>query len=185
MKQRVFFLSALVLFLLSKIEVIGQTDSHTIGITIPAVTMLRIAPTASKNITMNFTAPSTAGDPIVAPSNNTSLYLQYSSIMTAPVTSRKISVQASATVAGLTIAVTAANPNATNLQGAGGAGSTISSLSTTAADIITGITSCATGTAATDGSNLTYSIATTSASAYQNLLSGTSSITITYTLADN
>jgi hypothetical protein len=56
MKQRVFFLSALVLFLLSKIEVVGQTDSHTIGITIPAVTMLRIAPTASKNITMDFTA---------------------------------------------------------------------------------------------------------------------------------
>ena len=69
MKQRVFFLSALVLFLLSKIEVVGQTDSHTIGITIPAVTMLRIAPTASKNITMDFTAPSTAGDPIVAPTN--------------------------------------------------------------------------------------------------------------------
>ncbi|NBA77565.1 hypothetical protein GOQ04_18560 [Emticicia sp. ODNR4P] len=182
MKQRVFFLSALVLFLLSKIEVVGQTDSHTIGITIPAVTMLRIAPTASKNITMDFTAPSTAGDPIVAPTNNTSLYLQYSSIMTAPATGRKISVQASATVAGLTIAVTAANPGATNLQGAGG---TISSLGTTATDIITGITSCATGTGSTDGSNLTYSIATTSASAYQNIRSGTSSITVTYTLADN
>ena len=182
MKQRVFFLSALVLFLLSKIEVVGQTDSHTIGITIPAVTMLRIAPTASKNITMDFTAPSTAGDPIVAPTNNTSLYLQYSSIMTASATGRKISVQASATVAGLTIAVTAANPGATNLQGAGG---TISSLGTTATDIITGITSCATGTGSTDGSNLTYSIATTSASAYQNIRSGTSSITVTYTLADN
>jgi hypothetical protein len=146
--------------------------------------MLRIAPTASKNITMNFTSPSTAGDPIVAPTNNTSLYLQYSSIMTAPATGRKISVQASA-VAGLTIAVTAANPSATNLQGAGGTGSTISSLGTTATDIITGITSCATGTGSTDGSNLTYSIATTSASAYQNIRSGTSSITVTYTLADN
>ncbi|PAC26076.1 hypothetical protein BWI92_26405 [Flectobacillus sp. BAB-3569] len=133
---------------------------------------------------MDFTAPSTAGDPIVAPTNNTSLYLQYSSIMTAPATGRKISVQASATVAGLTIAVTAANPGATNLQ-AGGTGSTISSLGTTATDIITGITSCATGTGSTDGSNLTYSIATTSASAYQNIRSGTSSITVTYTLADN
>jgi hypothetical protein len=163
---------------------LGQTDNHSLTITIPAVTLIKITPSASKNLTMAFVAPTVAGDPITAPSNNTTLYLQYSSIMTDPASSRKISVKTSALVAGVNISVTAANPTATNLLGTGGTGSTVSTLATTDASIITGITSCATGTGATDGSNLTYSLNTGTASNYGNLRSGSSAVTITYTLSD-
>ncbi|MET3125375.1 hypothetical protein ABID42_000463 [Arcicella rosea] len=183
MKNKFLFAFTAVLSFFGK-ELIAQTDNHTIGITIPAVTMIGIAPSASKNLTMNFTAPTTAGEPIVAPANNSTLYLQYSSILTGPATTRKISVKTSALINGVNISVTAANPTATNLLGQGGTGSNVPALAVTDTPLISGITSCATGILATDGSNITYSLNTGTASNYANLRSGTTSVTITYTLSD-
>jgi len=179
-----FFLVLTVFCCLIGSQLFAQSDNHTISITIPAVTLIRIAPVASKNLTMDFTAPTTAGNAINAPTNNSTLYLQYSSILTAPATTRKVSVKTSALINGVNISVTAADPSATNLLGGGGTGSTVSAIAATDATLITGITSCATGIGATDGSNLTYNLNTGTASNYGNLRSGTTSVTITYTLSD-
>lgn len=168
-----------------------KTDNHTIGITIPEVALLDIELAASKNITMAFTAPSPseAGNPIVAPTDNTALWLNYSSIVTASGldATRKVTVYADVLIPGIDIKVTA---GADAGAGAGTKGTPSSQLTLTAGvataqDIITGIGSCWTDTGASKGHQLTYSLGLTSAATYSSLRAGTTTVTVTYTLSDN
>ena len=50
-----------------------NTDNHTITISIPEVALVDIEPAATKNITLGFTAPTEAGNPITPSTSNTTL----------------------------------------------------------------------------------------------------------------
>lgn len=164
-----------------------KTDNHTVAITIPEVALLDIEAT-TKNITAAFIAPTEAGSPITAPVNNTDLWLNYSSIVTpsgGTDPSRKVSVKASAVIPGVSVNVTAATATVT---GAGTKGTPVGSavtLTTADQDLITGIGSCWTDTGVSKGHQLTYAIGLTSAGTYGNLVSGTITLSVTYTLSDN
>jgi hypothetical protein len=70
-----------------------NTDNHTITISVPEVALVDIEPAASKNITLGFTAPTEAGNPIVANAANTTLWLNYSSIKSVADPTRNVSVK--------------------------------------------------------------------------------------------
>ena len=161
-------------------------DFHTVTITIPEVALLDIELAGSKNITTTFTAPTEAGEAIVAPTTGLgSLWLNYSSIVTASGLdmSRTVSVKASGLIAGTSLNVTAGVPVIT---GGGTGGSPVAITAITAADqtIISGIGSVWTGDGVNSGSNITYAL-TAPAASYGSLVAGTTAVTVTYTLSDN
>jgi len=171
-------------------QVDTKTDSHTIGIGIPEVAILDIEPSATKNLTMAFVAPTEAGLPIVPPADDTTLWLNYSSIKaaTAPDNVRAVSVKLTAVIPGVDIKVTAA---AKAGVGSGTFGIPSAQLTLTASDqnILTGIGSAFTGNGATNGHNLTYNVnfgsAVGSTANYADLVASTTSATVTYTISDN
>ncbi len=55
-----------------------NTDSHTITVEIPEVALVDIEPSASKDISLEYTAPTEAGNPLVE-ATNSDLWLNYSS----------------------------------------------------------------------------------------------------------
>jgi hypothetical protein len=161
----------------------GSTDNHTIGIEIPEVALVDIEPAASKNITMNFTAPTEAGDPIEAPDDNTDLWINVSSIKSTGDPTRTVSVKLTALVPGVDIKVTAA---ADAGQGAGTLGTPGAQLTLTTSDqsLVTGIGSGYTGNGASSGYNLTYNVSSPD-SDYSNLSATSATATVTYTISDN
>src|SRR5690606_24399510 len=76
-------------------QVDALTDNHTITITIPSVAILDLEPSDSKNITATFIAPAEAGNPLAAPANNGTLWLNYSTILSGSVTSRTVTAHIS------------------------------------------------------------------------------------------
>ncbi|GAB3420082.1 hypothetical protein [Niabella aquatica] len=163
-----------------------QTDNHTIGITIPEVALVDIEPGASKNITMNFTAPTEAGLPLTAPSANSTLWLNYSSIKSSGDPTRNITVKLTALVPGVDIKVTAAAAAAAG-DGTFGTPSAQLTLSLSDQAIISGIGSAYTGDGANNGHNLTYDVAFGSGStaSYADLEATSATATVTYTISDN
>ena len=164
-----------------------KTDNHTVAITIPEVSLLDLELSTSKNLTMDFVAPTEAGNAITSPLNNTTLWLNYSSIVepTGVDASRTVSVKASATIPGVDLKVTA---GADAGAGAGTKGTPVGggvTLTTTDQTLISGIGSCWTDTGTSKGHQLTYAVSLTSAATYSSLLSGTNTITVTYTLSAN
>ena len=164
-----------------------KTDNHTVAITIPEVSLLDIELSTSKNLTMNFVAPTEAGNAITAPLSNTTLWLNYSSIVepTGVDASRTVSVKASAVIPGVDLKVTA---GADAGAGAGTKGTPVGggvTLTTTDQTLISGIGSSWTDTGTSKGHQLTYAVSLTSAASYGSLLSGLSTVTVTYTLSAN
>jgi len=180
------FVSSLALSATVNAQTDDKDDNHTIGIEIPELALVDIEPSGSKNITMDFTLPTEAGLPIVTPTNNTALWLNYSSIKSVSDPTRTISVKLDALVAGVDIKVTAA---AAVAAGGGTKGSPSAQLTLTATDqtIISGIGSAYTGTGAFSGHNLTYELAfgTTGVANYSDLTASTNTATVTYTISDN
>ncbi|TXH20489.1 MAG: hypothetical protein E6Q95_05635 [Chitinophagaceae bacterium] len=154
------------------------TDNHTIGITIPQFAIVDVEPSGSKAITMNFTAPTEVGLPIVAAADNASLWLNYSVIKALSTTNYKVSAKLNALIPGVDIKVTAA---AATADGAGTKGTPSAQLTLTAADqsIVTAIGSVYTGDGA-KGHNLTYNL---SVNTYANLVANANTATVTYTIA--
>jgi hypothetical protein len=161
----------------------GNTDNHTIGITIPEVALVDIEPAASRNISMNFTAPTEAGNPIIAPNNNSTLWINVSSIKSTGDPTRTVSVKLTALIPGVAIKVTAA---ADAGQGAGTMGTPSSQLTLSTSDqgIVTGIGSAYTGNGASKGYNLTYNVSSPDGN-YGNLSANAAIATVTYTISDN
>jgi hypothetical protein len=162
-----------------------RTDNHTVTVTVPEVALLDLEGTP-KNFTLLFVAPTEAGEPVTAPANNTTLWLNYSSIVAAAgETSRTVSVQiTTGTVpSGATLTVTPQAP--TGGAGTLGTQSGALTLSGTAQNIVTAIGSCYTGTGVNFGHNLHYGLAVTSAGTYGDLKHDASTtLTVTYTLSD-
>ncbi|HRY99179.1 MAG TPA: hypothetical protein P5550_09020 [Bacteroidales bacterium] len=162
----------------------NHDDVHTINFTIPSVTLLDIESAGSTTLTFTATAPTEAGDSLTFPSTDNSLWLNYTSIKATSTTTRKITaVLDIAAPANTTLKVTAA----TATTGFGGRGTTAGqvSLSTTAASVITGITSCYTLDGDSKGSQLTYQWNRTGTANYGNLNADTDPVEVTYTLQDN
>ncbi|HAO07411.1 MAG TPA: hypothetical protein DCQ50_10545 [Chryseobacterium sp.] len=166
-----------------------NTDNHTITISVPEVALVDIEPAASKNITLGFTAPTEAGNPIVANAANTTLWLNYSSIKSVADPTRNVSVKLNAVIPGIDINVTAA---AATGSGGGTLGTPSAQLTLSAADqtIISGIGSAYTGNGANNGHNLTYALAAGSGpggvATYADLTAAATTVaTVTYTISDN
>jgi hypothetical protein len=134
-----------------------NTDGHTITISIPEVALVDIEPAATKNITLGFTAPTEAGNPIIPSAANNTLWLNYSSIKSVADPSRNVSVKLNAVIPGVDVHVTAA---AATGSGAGTLGTSAGLLTLSAADqtIISGIGSAYTGNGTNNGHNLTYAL---------------------------
>ena len=166
-------------------------DDHTITITVPEVALVDIEPSASKNISLGFTAPTEAGLPITPTGTNNTLWLNYSSIKSAADATRNVSVKVNSIIAGIDIRVTAAAAAAAG-AGDGTLGTPSAQLTLTAADqtIISGIGSAYTGNGANNGHNLTYALAPGSSSGtiavYADLEAVASALaTVVYTISDN
>ena len=166
-----------------------NTDNHTITISIPEVALVDIEPAATKNITLGFTAPTEAGNPITPSTSNSTLWLNYSSIKSVADPTRNVSVKVNALITGIDIHVTAA---AATGSGGGTLGTPAAQITLSAADqtIISGIGSAYTGNGANNGHNLTYALAAGSGpggvAVYADLqATATTVATVTYTISDN
>lgn len=161
----------------------SSNAASTVTVDIPAHAYLAIAGTSS--LTMPFTKPTAAGLAIVAPTANSTLWLNYSSIVTAvsAAAGRTISVKTSALIPGVDVKVAAATPVMTNGNGTGGVGSAALILTATDQSIVTGIGSCQTGTGTNSGSQLTYDVLANLAT-YGSLIASTPVVTVTYTMTE-
>ncbi len=159
----------------------AQTSSSTATVDIPAYAKLGFSGVTS--LTMPLLASNTAGSEIVAPTNNSTLWLNYSSITTTAVSTYTIKVKIGAVIPGVNINLTAATPVMTNGSGAGGTGSASQVITAIDQPIVTGIGSCQTGAGDGSGSNLTYAVSVNKA-AYASLVKSTPVVTVTYTMAE-
>lgn len=164
------------------------TDNHTVTVSIPEVALVDIEPAATKNITLGFTAPTEAGNPIIPAAANTTLWLNYSSIKSVADPTRNISVSMNPTISGVDLHVTAAAP--TGGAGLLGGSTGLITLSAAGQTIVSGIGSAYTGNGANSGHNLTYALAAGSGlggvAAYADLQATASVLTtVTYTISDN
>lgn len=166
-----------------------NTDNHTITISVPEVALVDIEPAATKNITLGFTAPTEAGNPVIPNTSNTTLWLNYSSIKSVADPTRNVSVSVNAIIPGIDIQVTAA---AATGSGGGTLGTPAAQLTLSATDqtIISGIGSAYTGNGANNGHNLTYALAAGSGpggvALYADLQAAATTVaTVTYTISDN
>ncbi|MPS66507.1 MAG: hypothetical protein DI622_02440 [Chryseobacterium sp.] len=173
-----------------KAQADSNVSTHDITVSVPEVALVDIEPTASKNLTMGFTAPTEAGLPIIPASTNNTLWLNYSSIKSVADVTRTISVKLNALIPGVDIKVTAAVATG---AGGGTLGTPASQLilSATNQTIISGIGSAYTGDGASNGHNLSYSVVSgtgTGGSANYGDLSAVATpatATVTYTISDN
>src|SRR5690554_7510808 len=138
-------------------QVDTSTDSHTIGINIPTVALVDIEPEASKNITMNFVAPTEAGMPIEAPTANADLWLNYSVIPSGSTATATVTVSLNALIPGVDIDVIA---GADAGGGDGNMGTPLGSvtLTETGQAFIDNIGASYTGDGENNGHQLTYSL---------------------------
>jgi hypothetical protein len=151
-------------------------DTHTVNVVVSGFNVIAVNGAA---ITLTIVAPTNAGD-ASAPVTDATTYLQYSSIRLSGNGKVTGAITAGTMPAGTALAVTAATPGS---GGAGTKGSTNNkqALSSSAADLITGIGSCYTDRGGgNNGSNLTYEL---SVSSWANIVPASSTaITVTYTL---
>ena len=192
MKKRTFSIAmSLAAFALSANLKAQDTnaDNHTITISVPEVALVDIEPAATKNITLGFTAPTEAGNPVIPNTSNTTLWLNYSSIKSVADPTRNVSVSVNAIIPGIDIQVTAA---AATGSGGGTLGTPAAQLTLSATDqtIISGIGSAYTGNGANNGHNLTYALAAGSGpggvAVYADLQAAATTVaTVTYTISDN
>ena len=159
-----------------------QTDNHTVTIDVPNVTLLDIELTGSKNILMAFTAPTEAGLGLANPVANTSLWLNYTSVIPAGVTRKIVVKYTTVGLAGVDVKVTPAAP-VINGGGTGGTSGAQVTLTSTAQTIVTGIGSVFTGNGVSSGVNLTYDI-DAPAGSFGSLVAASTPVSVMYTLMD-
>ena len=159
-------------------------SSHVINFGIPKVALVDVEPSSNNTISITATAPTEAGLPIVFSGTDSTLWLNYSSII--KTTPNKVSVKASTTIPGIDLKVKAGNATQTG-DGTYGTAASVITLSTSDQDIVTGIGSCYTGDGVNKGHNLLYTMAQNgNAGAYAAIQYQTATpITVTYTITAN
>jgi hypothetical protein len=157
----------------------GPDASHQVTITVPSVALIDVE--GGTSISFSLTAPTEAGLGFVAPAANSELWLNMTSIVSQSKT-RNITVQMNNPLsAALSLKVTAADDAGNGHGTFGTAGNTL--ISTSAADLITGIGSGYTGDGANSGYNLSYELVINEAN-YADLYAITQTVEVTYTLTD-
>lgn len=172
-------LSLVALILVSNLNVNAQTatGNNTLTMGIPAIALLATDVAA---VTLELTT-STPGEPISGGEGTT--HVQISSIVATGLT-RKITASVTGVPTGTSLAVSATIPSNANFGGTVGTGLTSVELTGTAADIVTGIGSCFTGTAADDGYTLDYAWDAGAIGAYGTIVEvtgGTATVVLTIT----
>ncbi|CAH0222771.1 hypothetical protein [Chryseobacterium sp. Bi04] len=168
----------IVSFILSG-PVYSQTANSTVTIALPVVTLMDVEPTG--NITLNFTAPTEAGNALGNPTPNTSKWINYTSAITPAGLTRRITASVNKVIDGVNIRLQAAAAS-----GAGGGTLGTSSgqvvLTTTPVTVISGIGGAYTGNGANNGHRLTISLVPNN---YANVLTqANTAITIVYTITE-
>lgn len=164
-----------------------NTASHQVEITIPLVALVDVEGPAGEAVKIDLDATFTgeAGEGLdFSAATNNELWLNYTSIVASSGATRKISVaiDANALPTGVSLNLSAAT--STTGRGTLGAGQTVA-LSTTSEDLVTGIESGYTGDGSGKGCNLTYSLDMADLDDYATLTESNSTVTVTYTIADN
>ncbi|MFL9834827.1 hypothetical protein [Chryseobacterium terrae] len=159
---------------------LSQTSgSSTVSINLPVVTLMDIEPTGA--ISMNFTAPTEAGRPILSPATNTTKWINYTSAIASGGVTRRITASINTVIPGIDIKILAATASGSG-GGTLGIPSAQITLNTTAQTIISGIGGAFTGNGANNGHQLTISL---SANTYANLSARTNNpVVITYTITE-
>lgn len=161
-------------------------QSHNVAISIPEIAILDIETTDNADISFALDAAGLeAGEEFVIDEENSDLWLNYTSVVTASGNQRSITVESNSvpSITGLTLKVVAA-AHAGSGGGSLGAPTAIVTPSATPADIITGIGSAYTGDGNANGHNLTYHLDFTGDFADLNVADAASTISMTYTISD-
>lgn len=153
-----------------------------VNITVNAVAAIAVSGTDQTFVVGG--APAAGDLPVITDAGNLPTYLQYTSIVPATET-RTIAVQAdTGPPAGLVLNIRAGTPS-----GHGGVGTSVagginidSTYVTADQNIVTGITSCATGTGGTQGPPVFYSLAIDEATFEDLDVAAATTMTITFTL---
>lgn len=158
----------------------GILQSQTlVSVSLPVVTLLDVEPTGT--LTLNFTAPTEAGQALTAPTANTTKWVNYTSAIASGGLTRRVTASINQVLPGISIRIQAAAASGAG-GGTLGTSSGLVTLSTTAVTIITGIGGAFTGTGANNGHRLTISLAVNT---YANLSARTNTpVVITYTITE-
>jgi hypothetical protein len=162
----------------------NTTGAHSVTISIPEVALLDLE--GGSSITLAPTAPTEAGNAFdFSSATDNSIWVNYSSIVAAT-KSRTVTAQiSSGTVpTGLLLKVAAGAFAGTGKGNLGEAGSQVT-LSSSAQAVISGIGSCYTGNGATNGHQMTYSLVLNSTDDYDELVQGSTTVSVTYTITDD
>ena len=178
MGMKIYFL--VLVWLGISIQMVGQTTGNASAtINLSSVALLDIEP--SGTVSLNFTAPTEAGAVLGSSSTNSTKWINITSAVTTGLT-RRVTAQISGGTLpnGVRLKLSVANP----VGGAGTRGTpvTLTYLTTTAQTIINSIGGAYTNTGSGSGFNLTYAL---DIQTYSILKSGTSTISVLYTLVDN
>ena len=176
--------TTLFIFLLLKcLAVIGQTSTN-VSITLPPVSLVDVVPAASGNVVLSMTAPVEAGTIVGSATPSANTWLIFTSAVQPGVT-RSIKGDIIGTLpAGIKLRLNVAAYAGTG-QGFTAGSSTVTSsiyLTNLATTFISNIRGAYTGTGAGEGFKLTYSLEIDS---YDKIRSGTSQVTVRYTMVDN
>lgn len=155
------------------------TGNRSVAVTLPVVTLMDIEPTGA--ISLNYTAPTEAGNSVTVPSANTTKWINYTSAIASGGLTRRITASINQVIPGVDIKIQAA---AASGSGGGTLGTPTAqvTLTTTAKTIISGIAGAFTGNGANNGHRLTITLTTNT---YANLSARTNTpVVITYTITE-
>jgi len=169
---------AVVFFLISAASLWAQTEGgRNVKLQLAIISLLDIEPNNTP-ITLNYTAPSEAGNPLMSTPDNTK-WLNYTSALRAADPARTISAVLDQTIAGIDLQLLTSIA-----AGGGGILGTpdgLITLSTAPTVLINGIRGAYTGDGAGNGHQLTYSLVIND---YSAIVSSTQNIIVTYTISN-
>ncbi|MCY1663637.1 MULTISPECIES: hypothetical protein [Chryseobacterium] len=172
--------SIFLILLMISCQLFSQTTgSRNVAVALPVVTLMDIEP--SGTISLNYTAPTEAGNAITAPIANTSKWINYTSAIAPSGLSRRITASVNQTIPGIDIKIQAATASGSG-GGTLGIPSAQITLTTVAQTVISGIGGAFTGNGSNNGHQLTVTLVTNNYSSL-NARSNTPVI-ITYTITE-
>lgn len=168
--------------------VYAQSATHGVQVTINQVAMIAIVRTGGGSLNLQgvdallFRDPLTPGLSIRNPNNNSTLWLNYTSIKTGAPRSIKVNSNINPN-GGISFTVLTIG----QVGGTGEVGNAFNnvSITTNPESLIEGIGSGYTGVGASNGVNLRYGAALGGPGSFNQLMAGTQSFNVTYTLSDD
>ncbi len=186
MKKLSLIIAAVLISFGSVIADDSNSAQHHVGITISEVALVDIETTAaSKDISFTPALPTEAGEGMSLTGTNSSLWLNYSSIVAQGKT-RSISASIDGDLpGGVKVSVAASDPVSSGKGKKGKAENAAQEIKNgSGVKVVKQIGSCYTGDGANSGCNLTYSL-NIDDTKYDKLTEGTYDVTITYTISDD